>query len=220
MRSADRPGAAARPGSGTRPGRDVLRGWLLRRVPAVVVGAAPGVAEQVVGVGERPEPGGGPWVGRAGVGMRGLRRPAVGARDVLPGGAGGHAEHLVGVTAGLSAAGHVLGPPLGRRSLFWRENTRYGSSRKSEPPLIKKPRACYIDRRGPPPRPTTGWSIVAERPAGTFTRQVFLGDTLDADHIDADYTAGVLTLAIPVHEAAKPRKVEITSQDAKQITPA
>jgi HSP20 family protein len=62
--------------------------------------------------------------------------------------------------------------------------------------------------------------LVAERPAGTFTRQVFLGDTLDAEHIEADYTAGVLTLAIPVHEAAKPRKVEITSQDAKQITPA
>jgi HSP20 family protein len=49
---------------------------------------------------------------------------------------------------------------------------------------------------------------------------VFLGDTLDPDHIEADYTAGVLTLAIPVHEAAKPRKVEITSQDAKQISPA
>ena len=62
--------------------------------------------------------------------------------------------------------------------------------------------------------------LVAERPAGTFTRQVFLGDTLDADHIEADYTAGVLTLAIPVHEAAKPRKVEITSQDAKQISQA
>jgi HSP20 family protein len=59
--------------------------------------------------------------------------------------------------------------------------------------------------------------LVAERPAGTFTRQVFLGDTLDAEHIDADYTSGVLTLAIPVREAAKPRKVEITSQDAKQL---
>jgi HSP20 family protein len=72
-------------------------------------------------------------------------------------------------------------------------------------------------------RPATNGEVellVAERPAGTFTRQVFLGDTLDADHIDADYTAGVLTLAIPVHEAAKPRKVEITSQDAKQISPA
>jgi HSP20 family protein len=59
--------------------------------------------------------------------------------------------------------------------------------------------------------------LVAERAAGNFTRQVFLGDTLDADHIEADYTAGVLTLTIPVHEAAKPRRVEITSQDARQI---
>ena len=59
--------------------------------------------------------------------------------------------------------------------------------------------------------------IVAERPAGTFTRQVFLGDTLDPDQMTAGYTAGVLTLAIPIHEAAKPRKVEITSHDAKQI---
>jgi HSP20 family protein len=60
--------------------------------------------------------------------------------------------------------------------------------------------------------------IVAERPAGTFTRQVFLGDTLDSDNMSADYTAGVLTLSIPIHDAAKPRKVEITSQDAKQIS--
>ena len=62
--------------------------------------------------------------------------------------------------------------------------------------------------------------IVAERPHGTFTRQVFLGDTLDAENIQADYTAGVLTLSIPVHEAAKPRKVAITSRDAKQLSPA
>jgi HSP20 family protein len=59
--------------------------------------------------------------------------------------------------------------------------------------------------------------IVAERSYGTFTRQVFLGETLDADRISADYTAGVLTLAIPVREAAKPRKVTITSRDDKQV---
>ncbi len=63
-------------------------------------------------------------------------------------------------------------------------------------------------------------TIVAERPAGTFTRQVFLGDTLDAENISADYSAGVLTLSIPVHEAAKPRKVAITSGEARQVTAA
>jgi HSP20 family protein len=62
--------------------------------------------------------------------------------------------------------------------------------------------------------------IVTERPAGTFTRQVFLGETLDTEQLAADYTAGVLTLTIPVHEAAKPRRVEVTSQDAKQLSQA
>ena len=62
--------------------------------------------------------------------------------------------------------------------------------------------------------------IVAERPSGTFTRQVFLGETLDADNITADYAAGVLTLTIPVREAAKPRTIEVTSSDARQAATA
>jgi len=59
--------------------------------------------------------------------------------------------------------------------------------------------------------------IAAERPAGTFTRQIFLGDTLDAENVEADYTAGVLTLRIPVREEAKPRKVAISSSDTPAI---
>jgi HSP20 family protein len=51
---------------------------------------------------------------------------------------------------------------------------------------------------------------VAERPHGEFSRQLFLGESLDRDHISANYENGVLTLTIPVAEAAKPRKVEIT----------
>jgi HSP20 family protein len=62
--------------------------------------------------------------------------------------------------------------------------------------------------------------IVAERPYGTFTRQVFLGETLDADKVAADYAAGVLTLTIPVHEAAKPRSIQITSSDDKHAVTA
>jgi HSP20 family protein len=62
--------------------------------------------------------------------------------------------------------------------------------------------------------------IVAERPYGTFTRQVFLGETLDADQIAADYAAGVLTLTIPVREAAKPRSIQVTSRDHKQAVTA
>ena len=59
-----------------------------------------------------------------------------------------------------------------------------------------------------------GEMIVSERPAGTFSRQLFLGETLDAEHIQADYRAGVLTLTIPVREVAKPRKLAITTSDA------
>lgn len=53
--------------------------------------------------------------------------------------------------------------------------------------------------------------IIAERPQGTFSRQLFLGDTLDGDSIEADYAAGVLTLRIPVAERAKPRRVEVNN---------
>ncbi|MGW6928679.1 Hsp20/alpha crystallin family protein [Lentzea sp. NPDC054927] len=54
---------------------------------------------------------------------------------------------------------------------------------------------------------------VSERPLGAFSRQLFLGDTLDTDHIDATCDAGVLTLRIPIAERAKPRKIAITSAD-------
>ena len=55
--------------------------------------------------------------------------------------------------------------------------------------------------------------LVAERPHGTFSRQLFLGETLDTDRIDAAYANGVLTLRVPVAERAKPRRVTIASGD-------
>lgn len=55
--------------------------------------------------------------------------------------------------------------------------------------------------------------VVAERRPGTFTRQLFLGDTLDTDAIAARYEHGVLTLEIPVAEKAKPRKVQVSVGD-------
>ncbi|MFD3452817.1 Hsp20/alpha crystallin family protein [Streptomyces sp. NPDC058691] len=60
---------------------------------------------------------------------------------------------------------------------------------------------------------------LSERPLGVFSRQLVLADTLDTEHIQADYDAGVLTLRIPVAERAKPRKISITSSgDRKQIS--
>src|SRR5690606_4641461 len=51
--------------------------------------------------------------------------------------------------------------------------------------------------------------IASERPQGTFTRQLFLGETLNTEKLEAEYDVGVLTVRIPVAEEAKPRKVEI-----------
>ncbi len=71
-------------------------------------------------------------------------------------------------------------------------------------------------------RPSPGKDVqmqVSERPLGVFSRQLFLGDALDTDHIAADYEAGVLSLRIPVAEKAKPRRIEIagTESDRKEI---
>jgi HSP20 family protein len=62
-------------------------------------------------------------------------------------------------------------------------------------------------------------AVVAERPTGSFSRQLFLGETLDTERIDASYDAGVLRLAIPVAEQAKPRKIAISGGGTrKQIS--
>ncbi|MGK5530924.1 Hsp20/alpha crystallin family protein [Streptomyces sp. URMC 129] len=52
--------------------------------------------------------------------------------------------------------------------------------------------------------------VTAERPTGSFSRRLFLGETLDTERIDAAYEAGVLRLRIPVAEQAKPRKIAIS----------
>lgn len=58
-----------------------------------------------------------------------------------------------------------------------------------------------------------------ERSQGAFRRQVSLGDGLDAENIEADYSDGVLTLRIPVAPQAKPRKITIgTGQPSLETT--
>lgn len=55
---------------------------------------------------------------------------------------------------------------------------------------------------------------VRERPVGVFTRQLFLGEALDTERVQASYEAGVLTLRIPIREKAKPRKIAIANTDS------
>ena len=56
------------------------------------------------------------------------------------------------------------------------------------------------------------WEMLAsERQRGAFSRQLVLGDNLDLERIEAHYEGGVLRLAVPVAEKAKPRKIQINT---------
>lgn len=66
-----------------------------------------------------------------------------------------------------------------------------------------------IRARRRPARQENDEVIVDERPHGEFTRQLLLGDNLDASQLNAHFESGVLTMRIPVSETSRPRKVEI-----------
>jgi len=51
--------------------------------------------------------------------------------------------------------------------------------------------------------------LVRERQDATISRRLMLGDVLDVEHVDAEYHDGVLTMRIPLHESAKPRRVDV-----------
>src|SRR5688500_5965102 len=46
--------------------------------------------------------------------------------------------------------------------------------------------------------------LASERPQGSFSRQLLLGDNLDTERVEARYHDGVLMLSIPVADRAKP----------------
>jgi len=70
------------------------------------------------------------------------------------------------------------------------------------------------ERHGP--QPDDAEMVASERLHGTFTRQLFLGEGLDTDKLEANYDAGVLTVRLPVAEQARPRKIEIVSGPARE----
>ena len=65
--------------------------------------------------------------------------------------------------------------------------------------------------------PNGDWQMLAsERSRGAFSRQLVLGDNLDLDRIEAAYKDGVLRLVVPVAEKAKPRKIELKTEDSSR----
>lgn len=57
----------------------------------------------------------------------------------------------------------------------------------------------------------------SERLSGSFSRSIRLPEHVDAEHIEASFAQGVLTLKVPKSKGALPRKISITAGDA---TPA
>ena len=57
--------------------------------------------------------------------------------------------------------------------------------------------------------------LANERPQGTFTRRLLLGDSLDASRLEAAYDHGVLSITVPVSEQAQPRKIAVGGSHAR-----
>jgi HSP20 family protein len=55
--------------------------------------------------------------------------------------------------------------------------------------------------------------LAQERPTGMFARQLTLGNAVDLDNIQATYANGVLSLTLPVAEAAKPRRIQVSTAE-------
>jgi len=51
--------------------------------------------------------------------------------------------------------------------------------------------------------------LVRELPTGAFTRTLRLPAPIDAEHVDAEVTDGVLTLRLPKAESARPKQIKI-----------
>jgi HSP20 family protein len=60
--------------------------------------------------------------------------------------------------------------------------------------------------------------IVAERPQGSFTRRLSLGEGVDSDRLTADYANGVLRVTIPAAPKAQARRIEVTQEPASGRT--
>ena len=55
--------------------------------------------------------------------------------------------------------------------------------------------------------------LLAERPAGRFSRTITLPVTLDAGKAEADLVNGVLTLKVPKAEQARPKSIKVISKN-------
>jgi len=68
------------------------------------------------------------------------------------------------------------------------------------------------------PHYATARVLSAERPQGSFSRQLTLGEGVDSDHLTADYADGVLHIVIPASPKVQPRRIEVTHAQGSRPT--
>lgn len=121
----------------------------------------------------------------------------------------------------LGAAGRPVTMPMDayeREGAFWVHLDLPGVDPDSIDLSVEQ-NALTVHAERPAPGVSQAEMVVAERPHGVFRRQLFLGETLDVERIEAGYDAGVLTVKIPVAEEAKPRRIEVGhAGEKKEIT--
>ncbi len=59
--------------------------------------------------------------------------------------------------------------------------------------------------------------LLNERPVGTMTRSIALGEEIDVTNVQADYVNGVLLLHLPIAESARPRRINIRHGESQEI---
>lgn len=62
-----------------------------------------------------------------------------------------------------------------------------------------------------------GEQVLLGRAYGAFSRAYTLPDSLDEENLTANLADGVLTIRIPKHPKARPRKISIGGSNAKQL---
>ena len=58
--------------------------------------------------------------------------------------------------------------------------------------------------------------LVQERFDGSMTRRLRIPEWVDGEHVEADYTDGVLSVRLPLAEQAKPRRIEVRTAGSAQ----
>lgn len=70
----------------------------------------------------------------------------------------------------------------------------------------------------PPVKPEQQVTWLAQEiGSGSFERSVTFPKPIDGEHIETQYTNGLLLLRVPIHESNRPKRISVTASEPKQV---